>query len=39
MFFPCGLGHQMGLDIHDMENLGEEYVGYDGKPKSTSVWN
>jgi len=35
MFFPCGLGHQMGLDIHDMEDLGEEYVGYDGKPKST----
>lgn len=34
MFFPCGLGHQMGLDIHDMENLGEEYVGYDGEPKS-----
>ncbi len=35
MFFPCGLGHQMGLDVHDMENLGEVYVGYDGKPKST----
>jgi len=35
MFFPCGLGHQMGLDIHDMENLGEVYVGYDGQPKST----
>ena len=34
MFFPCGLGHQMGLDIHDMEDLGEVYVGYDGKPKS-----
>lgn len=34
MFFPCGLGHQMGLDIHDMENLGEVYVGYDGQPKS-----
>ena len=34
MFFPCGLGHQMGLDVHDMEDLGEEYVGYDGKPKS-----
>jgi len=34
LFFPCGLGHQMGLDIHDMENLGEKYVGYDGKPKS-----
>jgi Xaa-Pro aminopeptidase len=25
----------MGLDIHDMENYGEVYVGYDGKPKST----
>jgi len=35
MFFPCGLGHQMGLDVHDMENLGEVYVGYGGKPKST----
>jgi len=34
MFFPCGLGHMMGLDVHDMENLGEEWVGYDGKPKS-----
>ena len=22
MFFPCGLGHMMGLDVHDMENLG-----------------
>jgi Xaa-Pro aminopeptidase len=35
LFFPCGLGHMMGLDVHDMENLGEVYVGYDGKPKST----
>ncbi|HEC45034.1 MAG TPA: aminopeptidase P family protein [Bacteroides sp.] len=35
MFFPCGLGHQMGLDVHDMEDLGEVYVGYDGKAKST----
>jgi Xaa-Pro aminopeptidase len=35
MFFPCGLGHMMGLDVHDMENLGEVYVGYDGEPKST----
>ena len=34
LFFPCGTGHMMGLDIHDMENLGEEYVGYDGEPKS-----
>ena len=35
LFFPCGTGHMMGLDIHDMENLGEEYVGYQGEPKST----
>lgn len=28
--FQCGLGHQMGLDVHDMEALGEEHVGYDG---------
>lgn len=35
MFFPCGLGHMMGLDVHDMEDLGEVYVGYEGKPKST----
>ncbi len=35
MFFPCGLGHMMGLDVHDMENLGEVYVGYNGQPKST----
>jgi Xaa-Pro aminopeptidase len=35
LFFPCGLGHMMGLDVHDMENLGEVYVGYDGEPKST----
>ena len=35
MFFPCGVGHMMGLDVHDMENLGEVFVGYGGKPKST----
>ena len=35
MFFPCGTGHMMGLDVHDMENLGEQWVGYDGVPKST----
>ena len=35
MFFPCGLGHMMGLDVHDMEDLGEEYVGYDNELKST----
>jgi Xaa-Pro aminopeptidase len=35
MFFPTGLGHMMGLDVHDMESLGEVWVGYDGQPKST----
>ncbi|MBU8892532.1 MAG: aminopeptidase P family protein [Bacteroidales bacterium] len=35
LFFPCGTGHLMGLDVHDMENLGEQYVGYAGQPKST----
>lgn len=34
LFFQCGLGHMMGLDVHDMENLGEVWVGYDGVPKS-----
>ncbi|RYY59634.1 MAG: M24 family metallopeptidase [Chitinophagaceae bacterium] len=29
LFFQCGLGHMLGLDVHDMEDLGEKYVGYD----------
>ncbi|UCD78671.1 MAG: aminopeptidase P family protein [Desulfobacterales bacterium] len=28
LFFPHGLGHMLGLDVHDMEDLGEDYVGY-----------
>ncbi|WP_210490384.1 aminopeptidase P family protein [Rufibacter aurantiacus] len=36
LFFPCGLGHMLGLDTHDMEDLGEEYVGYaEDQKKST----
>ena len=35
LFFPCGTGHMMGLDVHDMEDLGEVWVGYGGEAKST----
>ena len=33
LFFPHGLGHMMGLDVHDMENLGEDHVGYNKQMK------
>ncbi len=29
LFFPHGIGHMIGLDVHDMEDAGEDYVGYD----------
>ncbi|MCH7724324.1 MAG: aminopeptidase P family protein [Bacteroidetes bacterium] len=29
LFFPHGLGHMMGLDVHDLEGLGEDFVGYN----------
>lgn len=39
LFFQCGLGHMMGLDVHDMEDLGEQYVGYtDENPKDTKTF-
>ena len=28
LFFPHGLGHLIGLDVHDLENFGEEHIGY-----------
>ena len=33
LFFPHGLGHMMGMDVHDLESLGENYVGYDDVTK------
>ncbi len=33
LFFPHGVGHQIGLDVHDMESYGESWVGYDGAPR------
>lgn len=40
LFFQCGLGHMIGLDVHDMEDLGEQYVGYseDLKKGTTFGW-
>ena len=29
MFLPHGLGHMMGMDVHDMESLDQRYVGFD----------
>ncbi|PKL07156.1 MAG: hypothetical protein CVV53_00780, partial [Spirochaetae bacterium HGW-Spirochaetae-9] len=34
LFFPHGLGHMIGLDVHDMEGLGEDNVGYGGLERS-----
>ncbi|UCH14192.1 MAG: aminopeptidase P family protein [Bacteroidales bacterium] len=36
LFFPHGLGHQMGLDVHDMEDLGEDNIGYDNEHKRST---
>jgi Xaa-Pro aminopeptidase len=38
LLFPCGLGHMLGLDTHDMEDLGEQYVGYTEELEQSKVF-
>lgn len=36
--FPHGLGHQLGLDVHDMESYGEDHVGYDAQTPRSALF-
>ncbi len=37
-FLQCGTGHMIGLDVHDMEALGEDLVGYDDQVRRSSLF-
>ncbi len=38
LFMPHGLGHMLGLDVHDMEDLGENFVGYDEQTQRSNIF-
>ena len=38
LFMPHGIGHMIGLDVHDMEDLGENFVGYDHEVKRSELF-
>ena len=38
LFMPHGLGHMIGLDVHDMEDFGENHVGYDEQTQRSTIF-